>query len=93
MADTAKDVAGLRKDFIVQTDAIKQGIHRIETQTLEKLVGGVAQEAAQATIVARSAHSRIDLIDGKFRFVLSIFFGGGGLVAIAYTIVQLLKGS
>jgi hypothetical protein len=92
MADTAEDVAGLRKDFMTQTDAIKQGIHRIETQTLEKLVGGVAQEAAQATAVAKSAHSRIDLLDGKFKYVLGLVFGGSGIVALAYFIVELLKG-
>ena len=93
MADTAKDVAGLRKDFLTQTDAIKQGIHRIETQTLEKLVGGVAQEAARAESTAKAAHSRIDLLDGKFKYILNLFFGGGGIIAVAYVIVQMLKGN
>ena len=93
MADTAEDVAGQRRDFIIQTDSIKQGIHRIETQTLEKLVGGGAQEAATATVVAKQAHTRIDLLDGKFKYIFSIFFGGGGVVALAYVIVQLLKGN
>jgi hypothetical protein len=92
MAGTAKEVTDLRKDFMTETAAIKQGIHRIETQTLEKLVGGVAQEAAAAQVVAKSAHTRIDLLDGKFKYILSLFFGGGGVIAIGYMIVEFLKG-
>ena len=93
MTDTATDVANLRTDFIRETGEIKKGIHRIETQTLEKLVGGVAQEAARADATAKAAHSRIDLLDGKFKFLLSIFFGGGGVVAVGYILLQVFKGN